>query len=315
MASINLSLSVLSCLFLCLLCPASASGSAMDAQPMRDVRTLASADMAGRATGTKGSELARSYIIGRINALGLQACGTELIHEFSFTNRTAETIQGRNILACQPGSLSDHATAPSIVVSAHYDHLGMRSDKIYFGADDNASGVAGVLAIAEAMQKNPPQHDLIYVFFDAEEHQLNGSRAFAAKPLIDLKRVGLNMNFDMIARGDKGEIYASGSYHVPVLKTLLAPLGGNNGVKLVFGHDRPEQGQDDWTKQSDHYAFFKAGVPYIYFGVEDHPDYHQPTDTADKIKPEFFLGVIDLIVKASQTFDQALLTIDFRQKN
>lgn len=285
------------------------------AQAMLDVKKLASAEMAGRATDTKGSELARDYLISRLQQLGVRPCSDDYVQAFEFQTRQGGKRNGRNILACRPGSMNGHETAPMIVISAHYDHLGERASQIYYGADDNASGVAAVLAIATAMQSQTPQHDVMYIFFDAEELGLNGSRAYAAKPLVEMQRVGININFDMVGRGDKGELYASGSYHTPVLKTLLAPLDGNQGVKLRFGHDRPEQGMDDWTKQSDHLPFFLAGVPHIYFGVEDHADYHQPGDTADKINPQFYLGAVDLLTKASYLLDRALLTTNFRVKD
>ena len=285
------------------------------AQAMIDVSKLASEEMAGRATDSKGSALARDYIISRLQQLGLMPCKDDFVHEFEFQSRQGATRKGKNIIACRSGSMSEHASAPVLVISAHYDHLGEKAGKIYYGADDNASGVAAVLAIAAAMKESPSQHDVMYILFDAEEMGLSGSRAFAAKPVMDMARIGMNMNFDMIARGDKGELYASGTYHTPALRDLLAGLDGTQGVKLKFGHDRPEQGQDDWTRQSDHLPFFMAGVPHIYFGVEDHADYHQPTDTADKINPQFYLGAVDLLTKASYMLDQAMLTTNFRNKS
>ncbi len=292
-----------------------AESAALTAQAMIDVNKLASEEMAGRATDSKGSALARDYIISRLQQLGLTPCKDDFVHEFEFQTRQGASRKGKNIIACSPGSMNGHASAPVLAITAHYDHLGEKGGKIYHGADDNASGVAAVLAIAAAMKENPSQHDLMVILFDAEEMGLSGSRAFAAKPVMDMARIGMNMNFDMIARGDKGELYASGAYHTPALKNLLASLDGTQGVKLKFGHDRPEQGQDDWTKQSDHLPFFLAGVPHIYFGVEDHADYHQPTDTADKINPQFYLGAVDLLTKASYLLDQAMLTTDFRNKS
>lgn len=296
--------------------PVQANDSAtLTAQAMIDVNKLASEEMAGRATDSKGGALAREYIISRLQQLGLTPCKDDFVHEFEFQTPKGAARKGRNIVACRPGSMNGHASSPVLAITAHYDHLGEKNGKIYHGADDNASGVAAVLAIAAAMKENPAQHDVMYILFDAEEQGLSGSRAFAAKPVMEMSRIGMNMNFDMIARGDKGELYASGAYHTPALRDLLVSLDGTQGVKLKFGHDRPEQGQDDWTKQSDHLPFFLAGVPHIYFGVEDHADYHQPTDTADKINPQFYLGAVDLLTKASYLLDQAMLTTDFRNKS
>ncbi|MFZ6721441.1 M28 family peptidase [Undibacterium sp. Ji49W] len=307
--------SLLRCLFFSLLLAVGTSlAEEVKPQVLIDVQRLASEEMAGRASDTVGNAHARDYIIERLKQIGVAPCGTEFVQGFTFQTRQGASKTGHNILACRTGSLKDHSSAARMVISAHYDHLGVRDGKIYYGADDNASGVAAVLAIAGAMQKNPPAHDVMFILFDAEEVNLGGSRAYTVQAVADLARIGMVMNFDMIARGDKGELYASGTHQLPVLKTLLAPLDGNQGVKLMFGHDRPEQGTDDWTKQSDHYPFFAAGVPHIYFGVEDHVDYHQPGDTADKINPQFYLGTVDLLSKASYLLDQALLTINFRNK-
>jgi hypothetical protein len=90
------------------------------------------------------------------------------------------------------------------------------------------------------------------------------------------------------------------------LKPILDDVQTRAAVKMLFGHDRPAPfsgGLDDWTGQSDHGEFHKAGIPFIYFGVEDHPDYHKPTDTAEKIEPRFFGDVADMVIEALRTFD------------
>jgi Zn-dependent M28 family amino/carboxypeptidase len=115
----------------------------------------------------------------------------------------------------------------------------------------------------------------------------------------------LNINFDMVARGDKNELYVAGTSHRPVLKDILAPVAKRAAIKVLFGHDTGG-GEDDWTKQSDHGAFHEAGIPFVYFGVEDHPDYHKPTDTADKINPTFFYQAALAILDAVSTIDRAL---------
>jgi Zn-dependent M28 family amino/carboxypeptidase len=280
---------------------------------LRDLQILSSEKMQGRAPGTEGHKLAQTYLIQRLQEIGLRPCGENFIQEQSLTNPRGQTKTMQNILACKAGSETNLAGKNVIVLSAHYDHLGVKNGKIYHGADDNASGVAALLEIATQMQQQPLKHDVVLAFFDAEEQGKLGAFAYTKHTTIPLENIGLNINLDMVARGDKGELYASGSHATPALKPILDSLPSTPEVKLMFGHDRPEQGQDDWTTQSDHHAFFKAGIPHLYFGVEDHADYHQPSDQFEKVKPSFYLAAIDLIKQATYAMDTAMLSVDLRQ--
>ena len=147
-----------------------------------DIRTLSADDMQGRAPGTPGSEKARAYILSRFAQIGLTPVGERFEQPFSFTKRDGSTAQGVNLVARIKGTGGGKA----MVISAHYDHLGVRGGEIYNGADDNASGVAGLLAVAEAFKAKPPKHDVIFAVVDAEESGLRGARAFAAAPPVPL---------------------------------------------------------------------------------------------------------------------------------
>ncbi len=197
-------------------------------------------------------------------------------------------------------------TLPLIVLSAHYDHVGIRNGRMFPGADDNASGVATLLEIARICVDQPFRHGLVIAALDAEEMGLQGARAFIADPPVAKDRIALNVNLDMIARGDKGEIYVSGLHHHPTLKPLLDPVAARAPIKVPFGHDLPGTGDDDWTMQSDHGVFHEAGIPFLYFGVEDHADYHQPTDTADRINPDFFAKAAAVVLDALRAVDAGL---------
>jgi Zn-dependent M28 family amino/carboxypeptidase len=213
-------------------------------------------------------------------------------------------MKGVNVAALCRGTGAKENGA--LVLTAHYDHLGVRNGSIYYGADDNASGVAVLVALARQCQRSPWMHDAIFVAFDAEEMGLQGARAFVkALPIPSHRTIALNVNLDMVARGDKNELYVAGTSHRPELKAILAPVAARAKIKLLFGHDTGG-GQNDWTKQSDHGAFHEAGIPFLYFGVEDHPDYHKPTDTADKIDPTFFYQSALTILDAVSTVDRAL---------
>ena len=195
----------------------------------------------------------------------------------------------------------------ALVITAHYDHLGVRDGSTYHGADDNASGVAVLVALARQCRSAPWLHDVIFVAVDAEEMRLQGGDAFvAALTAEERERIDLNINIDMVSRGDKGELHVAGTRYTPWLRSILDPVASRAAIKLLFGHDSGG-GRDDWTTQSDHYAFHRAGIPFLYFGVEDHEDYHRPTDTAARIKPDVFLAAANTILDAVTEVDRALL--------
>jgi Zn-dependent M28 family amino/carboxypeptidase len=195
------------------------------------------------------------------------------------------------------------------VVSAHYDHLGVVNGARYPGADDNASGVAALLAVARYVHAHPLAHRVVFAAFDAEELGLEGAKAFVRAPPVPIASIALDVNFDMVSRNDRNEIYAAGTFQNPSLRPIVENVQQRSPVSIRFGHDRPGtrgNDSDDWTLQSDHGVFHQAGVPFIYFGVEDHPDYHKPTDTADKINPKFFGDVVEMLVDFVVTADQRL---------
>jgi len=174
------------------------------------------------------------------------------------------------------------------------------------GADDNASGVAVLLAIAEVCRTAPFDRTVIVAAFDAEENGLQGARAFVDAAVVPRDRIALNVNLDMVSRSDRREIFIAGTHQTPQLRRLLAPVAGRAALTVRFGHDVPGSGRDDWTQQSDHGPFHDAGVPFAYFGVEDHADYHRPSDTPEKIAPGFVRDVAALVHDALRTLDAAL---------
>lgn len=289
--------------------PAAAPPIAADAL-MATVRTLASDEYQGRAAGTEGGAKARALITDRFAKIGLRPFGSSFEHPFTFTPKASSAsdeaptpIQGVNIIGRCPGT---EPGLPVIVLSAHYDHVGIRDGRIYPGADDNASGVAVLLEIAAQCLARPFRHDIVFAAFDAEERGLQGAAAFLAAPPVAPERIALNVNLDMVARGDKGEIFIAGTHHYPRLRPLLEPVAARAPIGVRFGHDLPGSGTDDWTMQSDHGRFHQAGIPFVYFGVEDHPDYHQPTDTADKINPDFFAKAAGVVLDALRALDEGL---------
>jgi len=270
-----------------------------DHKLLKDVEILSSDAYEGRKTGTKGAELSRAYLSKRFEEIGLKPISALGGYEqlFSFNNSAGEKVYGKNMLAYIPGKSEE-----IIVISAHYDHIGVINNEVYNGADDNASGVAGLLKIAAHFKKQQPNHGIIIAAFDAEEMGLRGSKAFIADPAIPLTKIRLNINMDMISHNDKNEVYACGTFKNPGLKKYF--IFNNNRIKVLFGHDDPASGHEDWTSQSDQGSFNAVNIPFIYFGVEDHKDYHKSTDEYENINKTFFNDAVSAILQVTSNIDK-----------
>lgn len=268
-----------------------------------DLKYLSSDELEGRKTGSAGSAKAREFIINDLKANKIEPFVPEYIQQFSFTQTfgMVETVKGSNILAVIPGSSSD-----AIVLSAHYDHVGINNNEIYNGADDNASGVATVLAIAKELKKSKPKHTIILAFFDAEEKGLKGSAHFVNSFDLQKQKIVANVNLDMVSRGLNNRLIASGGYHYPHIKAILQNVKIPQDLTLEFGYDDPILKRNDWTSQSDQYNFHVKKIPFVYFGVEDHPDYHKPTDDFDKVNQGFYKNSVETILLCVKALDKDL---------
>ena len=270
-------------------------------QLIKDIRTLSSDKFEGRRAGSKGSRMAQFYLTDRFKKIGIQPYHNTFEYPFYFQDEEKQTM-GTNLFGYIKGR-SDSV----IVVSAHYDHLGTlrggpAEDSIYNGADDNASGVGALLSIAAYFKKHTPEHTLLFVSFDGEEEGLQGAKAFLKNPPVPVGLMVLNINMDMISRNDKNELYVCGLNKFPQLKRYVDLTPGGR-IKLLSGHDRKEDGAQNWMSQSDHYEFYKLKIPALYFGVEDHADYHQLSDEFEHIQPSFYY-------QSAQRVLQVLLAAD-----
>src|SRR5690606_3119976 len=137
-----------------------------------------------------------------------------------------------------------------------------------------------------------------------EERGLQGARHFVANLPVAKESIVLNVNMDMLSRSDKGELYAAGTFHYPQFKPALEAVKKKAKVKLLLGHDDPKLGRNDWTNQSDHAAFHREKIPFIYFGVEDHADYHRPTDEYANIQPEFYVKAVETVLALISEIDK-----------
>jgi Peptidase family M28 len=189
---------------------------------------------------------------------------------------------GRNVGAVLPGTdpiLKDEW----ILLSAHFDHLGKSGDTLYPGADDNASGVAMLLEVAEAfaLRKEKPKRTIVFVAFDLEEQGLQGSAHFAARPPRPFDQLKAFLTADLIGRSMANVmdeyLFVLGSETAPVLRSLVAEVGPGDGLKVG------RLGADLIGTRSDYGPFRDRRVPFLFFTTGTHADYHRPTDLPDRI--------------------------------
>ena len=184
-----------------------------------------------------------------------------------------------------------------IVVSSHYDHLGIRDSLIYFGADDNGSGTSAILEMARIFQKaknegNGPKRSMIFLNVSGEEKGLLGSAFYVKHPFVPLKNTVANLNIDMIGRTDnkhdslkiKDYIYVIGADRLSNELSEINKKANSDFTKLELDYTYDNSSDPNkYYQRSDHYNFAKNNVPIIFYFNGAHDDYHKPTDTPDKI--------------------------------
>lgn len=260
-----------------------------------DVYYLASDTLEGRGIATPGLALAAQHVRAEFARIGLKggAAGGGYDQPFPASGTTASNVVG---VVEGSGDLA-HET---IIVGAHYDHLGYgprgnqasgaRRGRIHRGADDNASGTSAMLELARrfASGRGPtPRRRLVFIAFGEEEAGLVGSRYYASTaPLFPIKDTVAMLNFDMVGRLRGGELGVAGNKTAREFDDLLALANTKPYVTLRLGGD-------ELPDDSDHAPFLKAGVPVLYLCTGGHDDRHTPADTADKINFEGIATVVD----------------------
>jgi Zn-dependent M28 family amino/carboxypeptidase len=269
---------------------------------LRDLEILSADDMEGRAAGTAGSAKARDYIVRRFAESGVKPFAGSYLQSFPGGSNVVGLIEGQQ------------RSGRYLVVTAHYDHLGIRFGQVFNGADDNASGVAAMIALASYFSRYPPQNPIIFAALDAEETGGAGGRNFVKTPPVDKQAIVMNVNLDMIGRAPDNRLFAAGTYHYPFLKPYIEMVASKAPVDLLIGHDRPNQrNAEDWTTESDHASFHREKIPFIYFGVEDFEQHHRPTDDFSTITPVFFIHAVETILEAVKVFDANLRAIEMNK--
>ena len=270
---------------------------------MNDIRELSSSELEGRKTGSSGAEQARTFITDRFKQIGLIPLAPDFEHGFRYG---AFDKIGINLVAYKQGC---RYPDKHIVLTAHYDHLGRQGRLIFHGADDNASGVAAMLAVAEWLKHKCPSYSYIFVATDAEENGLFGSKAFVVDPPVAKDSLVLNLNLDMVSRADKrGRLYLTGAKIFPDLVKLLKI----SYPKLQFlphsGPSNMKRGSARyyWPDVSDHGPFYRADIPYLFFGGQEHPQYHTEDDQWQRIEPEFLQMALSAILYTVEWIDSQL---------
>lgn len=282
-------------------------------QLLSDLQYLSTDEMNGRFVGTSESAKAREFIIKRFKESKIQPFENSFEYPFEFPNRRkpTEIFKGVNVVGFIKGKQNPNKY---IVITAHYDHVQRENGQIMNGANDNASGTAALFALGEYFSTNRPKNSIIFVALDAEEVGLVGARKFVEKPPIAKESMILNLNMDMICRDKSETLYAVGTYHYPFLKPHLEKVAKNSKIKFLFGYDKPNvKGVEDWTFSSDHAAFHRAKIPFIYFGVEDFDNHHKPTDDYETIMPKFYVQAVETIIESVKEFDKNLSAIEKRK--
>lgn len=251
----------------------------------QDVFTLASPELEGRGT-TVGKQKAREHLLAAFRDLKLEPLFPEgsYLQEIPGPKQAGgkEIVMGTNVGAVLRGS-DPRLRDEYVILSAHFDHLGIRGGKMYPGADDNAGSVAMMLEVARLLAAQPvaPRRSVVFLSCDLEESLLWGSRWFVAHPPWPLERVKLFVTAELIGRtlGDLPlpAVFVMGGEHAPGLRRLV------DGVSSPGNLQVSHLGVDLVGVRSDYGPFKGEKVPFLFFSGGEHRDYHQPTDTADRL--------------------------------
>ncbi|MFV0572430.1 MAG: M28 family peptidase [Xanthomarina gelatinilytica] len=278
-----------------------------------DVAFLADDTLEGRETGTKGEHAAAAYIVERFKELGLQPKGIEGFYqtftfkpkkgphgEVDYTNAGEDsTITGTNVLA-----FIDNQAENTIIIGAHYDHLGYgsegslhRGDKeIHNGADDNASGVAVMLDLAGKLKTANSSNNYLFMAFSGEEMGLLGSNYFTKNATLDLNKANYMINMDMVGRLKQDStlaVYGVGTS--PRWKQTLSVT--NPGFKIVEN--------ESGVGPSDHTSFYLQDIPVLHFFTGQHDDYHKPGDDTEKLNYEGMNAISNYIFDVITELDKS----------
>ncbi|MFH5884178.1 M28 family peptidase [Halalkalibaculum sp. DA3122] len=285
-----------------------------------DIRThiqfLASDSLRGRATGTAGEAIAANYIADAFNQFGIAPLGEDDTYFQPFTVTTdhlhnppqgdtsrqrERPLLSRNVVGIINGSEEPDSY---MIIGAHYDHLGTggygslanrRRNQIHNGADDNASGTAGILELAQYFSVNSPRKSLVFVAFSGEEIGLLGSQHFVDQLPVPAEQVEAMINLDMIGRLQDNKLLIFGTGSAERWEQLIAEA---NTDSLQI------ETSADGTGASDHTSFYNKQIPVLHYFTGTHGDYHRPTDDAGQINYDGQDKVLEHVRRVIQQLDK-----------
>ncbi len=290
-----------------------------------DVTFLADDKLEGRGTGTEGEKLASEYIAARFKKLGLTPKGTDgYFQEFTFTPKkdphskakftdtiADTTITGRNVIG-----FIDNNAENTIIIGAHYDHLGYggkgsgslstETDLIHNGADDNASGVAVMMNLADRLSEANTSNNYLFMAFSGEEMGLLGSNYFNKNATFDLTKANYMINMDMVGRLKQDStlaVYGVGTS--PIWKQTI------NSLNTEFHLIEEESG----VGPSDHTSFYLSDIPVLHIFTGQHENYHKPSDDSDLLNYEGMYAISDYIFAIISDLDDNEKLVFQKTKN
>jgi hypothetical protein len=253
------------------------------------VGALADDTFEGRESGSRGNRAAGIYVVDHLKKFGVRGGGAKdgFYQTWDNYHNILGLIEGRD------PTLKDEV----IVISAHYDHVGYGNSRnslgpvghIHNGADDNASGVAGMLEVAGAVCQltEKPKRSILFAFWDGEEKGLLGSQHWVDHPTVPLNRVPIMINADMIGRLRNSGLVIYGARTSRGMRRLISRQNGVSNLLIDFNWEiKPD---------SDHYTFYSRGIPFLMVHTGLHSDYHRPSDDADKINTEGLKQISQLL--------------------
>ena len=291
------------------------------AQPPRlldDIRFLADDRLQGRATGSPGADSAAAYLARRFSEVGLQPAAGGWFQSFT-VGRDAPAIRqgksdgvaGKNVIGILPGR-DPVLRNQTVILGAHYDHLGLggfgsldpdSTGRVHNGADDNASGVAGLIQVAARLAASPPARTVVFIAFSGEELGLLGSAYYVKEPIYPLAGTLAMVNLDMVGRLRNGRLIVYGARTAKEFPALLDSLNWYAGFDL--------KAQGDGYGPSDQSSFYAAKKPVLHLFTDLHEDYHRTTDDWQKVNldglkrvADFTLGLVTALAnrRAPLTF-------------
>ena len=268
---------------------------------IKHLYTVASDEMEGRDTGSKGQKKAGNYLISQYqsNGISFPKGATDFYQKvpaaFLNAKRNENLPDSENIWAFIEGSEKPNEV---IVISAHYDHIGIENGEVFNGADDDGSGTVALLEIAQAFQiakkeGNGPKRSILFLHVTGEEHGLLGSSYYSEHPLFPLANTITDINIDMIGRHDEFHndssdyVYLIGSDYLSTDLYTICEEANKKYVNLFLDYkfnDRKDPNR--FYYRSDHYNFAKNGIPSVFLFNGVHADYHKASDEVDKIEFE-----------------------------